>query len=796
MNVEQHGEQTMTVPTLLRALLREFSDTSDYQALQEKLPRRLADLLNCRCVLLYMHSGETLQFTSGSFDDIPGWSASLLAVAHINPISLKSALPEARAWNSRQLVAEPEERPTLLAAPLLARHECIGVLLALRGEEEGEGEQHVFCWQAVEREMFEAIAGVVALLLENIRLFERDQKRIHELSLLNSISSQMNYSLYEVERMRRIFLQRTREIAATDVCDLLESDGDLPEWVIGPLRDLLFQRFREQYSLLPLVIERPGDGNLRTSEYVQQLPINIRTFFAVPLLSGYIPGRGSRSLLRVRDGRGAGAEPQVLGVIVGGYYRNRKIGREELVLLQVLASQAGTVLENIRLMTEVVEARNEARKLLRQVLDDQRFKELILESIPSGLITTDQKGRITTFNRAAEDILGYHPHEVMGLPLVQLLDFQSCPVLQKRWELIASQTAYPPGQVVVSNGHEAEIGSGVVLSTDRENRELILDVVLLPLYDGHAEPIGTLATFTDVTSMHHLEEEKRRLDRLASLGEMAANVAHEVRNPLASIKTSMQMLIDDLGNSSLTDWQSDGVLKSGAQESITVVLKEVERLDTLVRELLLFARPHQLHRVKCDIGALSDHIVQMLEPYEAQACIVVQRQYAAIPALYVDIGQLEQILLNLYMNAIQAMPDGGILTITFRLLPSDKAISDAEHAASLQARQSAVLIQHHNEKRKWAVKQWLEIAVKDTGVGIPPHQFEQIFQPFFTTKAHGIGLGLAITRRLVEDHGGYILVEGYADPGITMAVRLPLIAPENFQMQKDEFKEREESGER
>jgi signal transduction histidine kinase len=286
--------------------------------------------------------------------------------------------------------------------------------------------------------------------------------------------------------------------------------------------------------------------------------------------------------------------------------------------------------------------------------------------------------------------------------------------------------------------------------------------------------------------MRRLEEEKRRLDRLASLGEMAANVAHEVRNPLASIKTSMQILIDDLGGSTVPDWQGENIPIVVAQESISVVLKEVERLDVLVRELLLFARPRQLHRSMCAIDVLSDHVLRLLQHHCSEAGVVVQRQYSIMPALYADLGQLEQILFNLAMNGIQAMPDGGALTISCRLLTSEKAISDAEHALSRQVRQSAALLQRYQEGRKEVAEQWVEIAVSDTGVGIPSDRQEQIFQPFFTTKAHGIGLGLAITRRLIEDHGGYILVEGKVGTGATFVVRLPLLTPEQLQRQEDE----------
>jgi PAS domain S-box-containing protein len=786
MDVEQHYEQTRTASGILNTLLREFSAITEYHALQEGLPRRLADLLNCRCVLIYMRIGETLQFTAGSFEDIPGWSASLLAVAHINPINLESQGPEARAWKLRQVICDPEDVPTLLVAPLIYRHRSIGVLVAQRGEEEGSYPAY---WQQSDLEVLAAIGGIVALLLENTRLLERDRERIHELSLLNSISSQMNYSLYELDRMRRVVLQRCREIATTDVCAFLEPGIEAPTWITPQLQELLFQRFNEQHSLLPLVLERPGDGNQRTGEYIQQLPPAIRTFFAVPLLSGRAQGK-RHSLFwqgNVRAGREPGPSSQVLGIIVGGYHRNRKLFREELVLLQVLSSQAGAVLENMHLLTEVIEARNEARKLLHQVLDDQRFKELILESMPSGLITTDQKGNITTFNRAAEDILGYAPYEVLGHPLEQVLDLHTAPALKQRWETISLQAACAPERSRARNLHGQELCNGIVPGTNREGHRLVLDVSFLPLCDGHAEPVGMLVTFSDVTSIRRLEEEKRRLDRLASLGEMAANVAHEVRNPLASIKTSMQMLIDDLKSSQFVE-QGDEDPALYAQESGTVVLKEVERLDILVHDLLLFARPRQLHRLKCDVVAVSDQVLQLLQAQSAQANVVVQRVYSPIPPFYADRGQVEQILLNLYMNAVQAMPDGGVLTVSCRMLTTEQVMSEV---SSSTMRKSTVSIQSYQEGFACLAEQWLEIAVNDTGEGIPQEQLERIFQPFFTTKAHGIGLGLAITRRLVEDHGGYILVEGQVGFGATIAVRLPLISPEDLQEAEDEAEEEE-----
>ena len=278
----------------------------------------------------------------------------------------------------------------------------------------------------------------------------------------------------------------------------------------------------------------------------------------------------------------------------------------------------------------------------------------------------------------------------------------------------------------------------------------MLDVQVAPLHNDRREQIGRLATFTNVTSMYRLQEEKRRLDRLASLGEMAASVAHEVRNPLASIKTSMQMLKADL------EGQAQGFEE--AQESVAVVLKEVERLDAIVRDLLLFARPRQLHCVLCNLVELSEHVLHMLQQQCMDLGVDVHRVYHDVPLVSVDLGQMEQVLFNLYMNALQAMPDGGVLTVSCQVVASGTSSIEAAGESAGQ--------------------DWLEVSISDTGVGIAPDQLERIFQPFFTTKAHGIGLGLPITRRLVEDHRGYLLIESQPGHGTTVAVRLPILEEE------------------
>jgi signal transduction histidine kinase len=301
--------------------------------------------------------------------------------------------------------------------------------------------------------------------------------------------------------------------------------------------------------------------------------------------------------------------------------------------------------------------------------------------------------------------------------------------------------------------------------------------------------MGLLTTFNDVTLMHRLEEEKHRLDRLVSLGEMAASVAHEVRNPLASIKTSMQMLHDDLHEAGMTVSTSEQAESQHEwiQTSVSVVLKEVKRLDTIVRDLLLFARPRQLQRTRCDIVEICEQVFSLVQHQCTDANVEVHRIFDELPSIWIDPSQIEQVLLNLYLNAIQAMPDGGILTLACHCISTEQALYDTAGSDCPPTQKpsgtsgTAVsayswLIDQHVTQKEFRVDQWLEIIIRDTGVGIAADQLPHIFQPFYTTKAHGIGLGLAITRRLVEDHGGYLRIESQFGYGATIAVRMPFFA--------------------
>jgi signal transduction histidine kinase/GAF domain-containing protein len=782
MDVEQTG-----ISRILTAILHEFSSVTDYRTLRDSIPQRLATQLKCRYVLLYFQHEETLQLAASAFREYgDDGSPSLLSLAHVDSLSTHSSAPEACAWRERRQVLAPANNPTLVAVPMTYRQRGIGVLVVVREQGDVDGAE---IWSRDELALMDALAGVVALLLENSRLLERDRERIYELSLLNSISSQMNHTLYDIARLRSIVLQRVREIANVDVCALLEitSQADIPTWLSSELWSSLVRQAHEQYMLTPLVLARTDKrSEYSMDDYFARLPEEIKTLVVMPLYSVRTAIQYSETSAHAeKQSPYRAVASKVLGIIVAGYYRPCKLRREEQTLLQILGSQVSAAWENMLLMEEVIDARNEAHRLLLQVLDDQRTKELILESIPSGLITTDSNGQITTFNRAATTILGYHPYEVLGLSLRKVLPPRHTSTQSAVEPLSLNISTLPYERYVLSGAGGAEQGRadvwhGTIITEDRYHRELVLEVDMTTLYSDRGERVGILTTFNDVTSIHRLEEEKRRLDRLASLGVMAANVAHEVRNPLASIKTSMLMLRGDLKQQGFLFADLD----NGMRESVEVVLKEVERLDLLVRDLLLFARPRQLRYVQCDLVTLCDQVLNLLQPQFEEANIDFHRVYEVVPAVWVDVGQMEQVLLNIYKNALQAMPEGGIITVACRCIAEGSrgegaCVPPVSPYASPLSVCTTPYKQHVTAiKQQGPSTQWVELVVRDTGSGMTSDQLAQIFQPFYTTKAHGIGLGLPITRRLIEDHGGSLQVESQLGFGTTITIHLPVLSEE------------------
>jgi two-component system sensor histidine kinase PilS (NtrC family) len=338
--------------------------------------------------------------------------------------------------------------------------------------------------------------------------------------------------------------------------------------------------------------------------------------------------------------------------------------------------------------------------------------ERIVESIRSGLVTTDLRGRIYSFNAAAAEITGYAEADVRG---------QDASIFFGDIKGIVADSMDTGRVGEASPRFEADC-----LTAD--GLRLRLGFSVSPLFSENGDTTGTVITFQDLTHIRALEETSRRQDRLAAIGRMAASIAHEIRNPLAAMRGSIQMLRADMeGESSQT-------------ELMEIILRESDRLNRIISDFLSYARPRSIIQSKVDVGELLRQTFTLLRhSAEISDGQTIEEEVPASPVLIdADSEQLRQVLWNLARNALQAMPSGGTLRAT---------------------------VQRQSPNR-------LRIAFSDTGRGMSPEQVEHLFEPFSSTTG-GTGLGLSIVYQIIRDHGGTINVRSREGQGTTITIELP-----------------------
>jgi len=352
------------------------------------------------------------------------------------------------------------------------------------------------------------------------------------------------------------------------------------------------------------------------------------------------------------------------------------------------------------------------------IADLKAINQHIIDSLTSGLVTTDPAGRLLTFNRAAELIT--------GRPAAAAIGRSAADVLQVPQEFASLLAAGLPDT-------ESRRADYTYRTDDGIARELGLSAADLLTPDGRA---GFLLTFQDVTDIRRLERDGRRKQRLAALGEMAAGIAHEIRNPLASLRGSIQVLRQEL---TLTDEQA---------QLMDIVLRESERLNDTIRSFLAYARPQRPATTRFDLARMLHETAVLLRNSpdvrnDHQIEVAVEPEELPFDG---DENQIRQIVWNLATNGVRAMPDGGGLRLIARF--------DGPPAAP---------------------PTHLLLRVEDQGVGIDAEDLDGIFQPFHGRFAKGSGLGLAIVHRIVTDHDGEIAVESERGRGTGFVVKLPVV---------------------
>jgi two-component system sensor histidine kinase PilS (NtrC family) len=285
-----------------------------------------------------------------------------------------------------------------------------------------------------------------------------------------------------------------------------------------------------------------------------------------------------------------------------------------------------------------------------------------------------------------------------------------------------------------------------------DGADLHLGFSVSTLKDSKGMNRGKILIFQDLTRFKEMEEQVRRAEKLAAIGQLAAGIAHEIRNPLASMSGSIQLLRKELKSS------------HDSKRLMDIVLRETDRLNVLISEFLLFAQPSHKQRDSMDVkGLIEDTLDLFIHNPEWKKGITLRKSLETGVCLNANPTQLQQIIWNLVVNAVEAMPEGGTLTITSRMV---NGFQDIWEKQSPERNQGG--------KMKSTGTPYAEISIGDTGTGIHPADFNRIFDPFFTTKESGTGLGLAIVYRIVEDYQGNISVKSEPGKGTIFTVRLPL----------------------
>jgi two-component system sensor histidine kinase PilS (NtrC family) len=412
---------------------------------------------------------------------------------------------------------------------------------------------------------------------------------------------------------------------------------------------------------------------------------------------------------------------------LGRHFFPPGMAQSNYVFFLIAVNTAGFFLVALLSSYLAEQIRTKEEELKARLVDYSQLEQLykhIVQNVPSGLITVDGEGRVTSFNRTAEEITGYRLEDVyqkqIGEILPGILDLSRSAgkSLEQGWEKLRFSRW--------ETKFEKKSGAALTLGFSAS-----------PLKDSSGQEIGSILIFQDLTQLREMEEELKRRERLAALGSLAAGMAHEIRNPLASISGSIEIMKEELGDSSAHNQLMD------------IVLREVACLNSLVADFLLFARPAPPGKDLVSLNDLVEEIILLFgNSADCSPQIHLIRNFQEPVALRADPQQIKQVIWNLLINAAQAMPDGGDLTV--------------------ELRRRLPILDHPDQPPQ------CEISISDTGKGIAEGDVGKIFDPFFTTKENGTGLGLSIVHRIVENYGGKVWVRSQLGRGTTFTIYLPV----------------------
>lgn len=377
-----------------------------------------------------------------------------------------------------------------------------------------------------------------------------------------------------------------------------------------------------------------------------------------------------------------------------------------IVAFYLTAFLSGSLAERAR------QSETELEKRAVNYQELERLNSTIVTNLNSGLLTTNNRGQIRVFNGYAEMMTGISQEEAYNRNLYDIF----------------------PGFRVFS-ADVLSIKRGEFEYITKSGKQLVLGFNSVILTDGEGAKIGAMINFQDLTHYKRMEESLKKADRLAAVGELAARIAHEIRNPLASISGAVQLIANGTA------------IEENDKKLFDIILRETDRLNLLIKDFLGYARPTQPNLRQINLALLIGEIQALVGTDSRFASVRVENEIDADLVVEVDPDQIRQVFWNLLVNAAEAMPAGG------------RVIIDATRMEELRPGDG--------------VSRTVKVAVTDNGSGMSPENVAQVFEPFFSTKGGGTGLGLATVYRIIEAHHGRITVESSLGKGTSFIIFLP-----------------------
>lgn len=563
--------------------------------------------------------------------------------------------------------------------------------------------------------LFSVFASQAALALTNVRLYADLKRRAAELYKISTLSRALISTLDLDELLTRV---------ADDICN-----------VVGFERCCLFMRETRQTIYAARVWrgypDSIGRNPVREGEGAVGAAARMKATLLFDAREAVSPERErERSYLQMKGfARSLGTDSFIavpiltsqnrcIGVAVADNRGRRDpISREQRDLLSAFVNQAGIAIENARLVEEMQDNYKNIHRL-------KNYTDNVLHSIGAGIISTDARGHIARWNPAALQTLQQTAEQLKETSLTKIIQGLALPDTERDHLLRMVERVAEAGE---------DVDLYKLTLHPRGRAPMTLNLMLSRLVDHNQERAGVVMIFEDVTQEVRLEAEVEKMRRLADIGQLAAKMAHEVRNALSPIRGAAQIIRADLqGQHSSTEWPD-------------IIIAEVDGLSHLTSEMLDFARPMPLDLHPVSVGEFLEARIHSLATFLDEHKVRVHRDYPPdLPELEADPVQLRQVVHNLVRNAAQAMPEGGDLFLSADFDPQSQMVA---------------------------------MRFRDVGVGIPEADLERIFRPFVTTKTKGTGLGLPIVQKIVDHHGGRVEVESRVGEGTRFSVLLPLRPP-------------------